>query len=40
MFTLDLFEGIDEEVIRKTMKRIHQNLEQVAIQFCCNKHTK
>lgn len=40
MFTLDLFEGIDEEVIRKTMKRIHQNLEQVAIQFCCNKHIR
>lgn len=38
MYTLDLFAGIDEEIIRKAMKGIHANLEKVAIRFCCNKH--
>lgn len=38
MFTMDLFAGIDEEIIRKTMKGIHANLERVAVKYCCNKH--
>ena len=38
MYTMDLFAGIDEEIIRKTMKGIHANLERIAIKFCCNKH--